>query len=296
MIGIDRINLSTNKVDITLVNENTLGVNYNHLTKGYTIPVPLPSLIYGNNAKNLVQDQLAKAKELLQYELDKLNLKVDDLKITYLELNFNINDIGLYTTLDLISKAMLLDSKKIMLTKTIDGIQSLKVHKATYDIKIYKKSEMLRETGQGYPKENILRFEVSSNDRKTLDRLLPNRHFDDIYNNWSDLVDWYKQSMQKGFKEPIKKYVKELVNNAYRLIKIGLKPNEVIDTLLFSQKLVDTYVFEEAFKRYYKKLNKDPYGIIAYQKNRLKKLDEGQYNITKGNIKKLDKLYKEIGI
>lgn len=296
MIGIDRINLSTNKVDITLVNENTLGVNYNHLTKGYTIPVPLPSLIYGNNAKNLVQDQLAKAKELLQYELDKLNLKVDDLKITYLELNFNINDISLYTTLDLISKAMLLDSKKIMLTKTIDGIQSLKVHKRTYDIKIYKKSEMLRETGQGYPIENILRFEVSSNDQEVLDRLLPNRKFDDIYNNWSTLNDWYKKSMQKGFKEPIKKYVKDLINNAYNLLRRGLKPNEVIDTLLFNQKLVDTYIFEEAFKRYYKEFNKNPRPTIAYQKRRLKELDEGRYNITINNIKKLDKLYEEIGI
>lgn len=301
-IGVDNIRLTTSDEipsDILYTCEKDIikYIGCNNPNKIPTISVTLPSLLYGNNEKNLGKELYLKAVEEARVRFSNMGLDLDDMRISYIEFNYNSTDISLYNTLELIERATLHDSVKVMETKTINGIQSMKIKKSTYSIKIYKKSEQLRETGQGLPKEELLRFEATTDHTTTLDRLVPNRSVTDIYDNWDNIIKWYKKCMQKGLQSPVDRYIRATTLRLTQLMDNGKKPSRAVGEVLLDNDLVDTSIIDNAVKQHYKNTGKSsPYKLIKNIHKSIKSMNIRRYNMMTGNLEKLNKLYEDIGI
>ena len=310
IIGIDRLNLSVPEQNI-LVNEgidlDSININNGMITvpdrgkKDKKIFSIIPSKLYGEtNEKNVPIYKMNEVIEMIQEILTKNGI-VFDVRYEYLtsfEVNANINDKKLYDSIDVIAKANIFKNQTVFKAENGEGIQSLKIPKNKYTGKVYKKSEHLQEQGYDVEQEHLVRFEISTGDWTQKERLFGDDcSLNGLANNGDKVLEWFMVCIRETIKKPVEKYLKQLENECVDKLNAGVKPSQVINELMFTNRLVDLTVFDNAMKRHYKDSGKKkPQTVIKSTHNRLKKLNEDRYNQVVGNVESLERFYQYIGI
>lgn len=310
-IGLDRLVLTVKATDVVTkgddvpmldINDGAIVVRPNALHRDLIdIMVNAPKLFNGTNEKNLTVEQMYNLTEIIQKQLEEHGVLVDvaRLKLGSFEVNYNVNDKKFYDVLQLIAKANINDNLKAFKVENKDGIQSVKIKKQRYNLKVYKKSEHLEERFECIEEEHLVRFEVATNSDKEKQKIMQ----DDLtliglIENWERVEEWYRNCIKLTVKKPIEKYVEDMEKQILTMLEAGIKPNKVIETLMFREDLIDLLPFENAMKKHYKKIGntKNVSRGIKTAHNRLKKLDEERYNEVVGNIQKLEELYELINL
>ena len=309
-IGLDRITLTVNESEITVkedvelfkvnIKDGTIVVRPNGVNRDKVdINITLPKLFDCTNENNVSVDDFEYLIPVIQdtLESDGVLLDVANARLGSFEVNFNVNDSKFYDVFELISKANIHDNLKAFKVENKDGIQSVKIKKNKYTVKIYKKSEHLMETFKPVEEEFVVRFEVSTNNYTQKERLLgKDVTLQGLIENWSTVEDWYKACIKNTIKKPVEKYVSDMEKQCTERLKQGVKPSVLANEMIYRQDMVDMIVFDNVMKKHYKSINKKPTNTIKATHNRLKKLDETRYNQTTGNVSKLQELYDLIGV
>lgn len=310
-IGLDRVVLTVKETeigfkgdDVTMINvqEGAIRIRHNAMHKDLLdISVNCPKLFYGTNEKNLNGSELYSVIDVIQDELEKQGLLVDvgNLKLGSFEVNYNVNDEKFYDVFRLIAKANVNDNLKAFYVENKDGIQSVKVKKQRYNVKIYKKSEHLKEQFEPVEEENVVRFEVfTNNDIEKAKIMGENLTLQGLIDNWERVERWYAEKIKLTIKKPVEKYIKQLEDECIALLERGVKPSDVVATLMLRQDLIDIVAFENAVRKRYKKIGKTKNSSrdVKTAHNRIKKIDEVRYNQVVGNVAKLEELYDLIGL
>lgn len=310
LIGADRMCLTVKKEDLLMYNDNcikelnenerAIKIEPNALNSDlYDVKITLPKLYAHTNEKNVKGDLLKDLVNVVNERLELYGIMLDvaNANLGSFEINVNINDIQLYYVMKLISKANIHDNLKAFIVENKNGIQSVKVKKAKYILKVYKKSEHLQECFQSVEDEHLVRFEVSTNVATEKAKILgDNITLQGLIDNWESVIEWYCNCIRLTVKQPIERYLKDIEKQVIVMLERGLKPRQIIDLMMFREDLIDLLPIENAIKKHYKKSkNKNANRDIKAIHNRLKKLNEERYLQVTNNIEKLDKLYEILG-
>ena len=308
-IGLDRLVLTVKETDVVTkgddvpmldINDGAIVVRPNALHKDLIdIMVNAPKLFHGTNEKNLTVEQMYDLTEIIQKQLEEHGVLVDvaRLKLGSFEVNYNVNDKKFYDVLQLIAKANINDNLKAFKVEDKNGIQSVKIKKQRYNLKIYKKSEHLEERFERIEEEHLVRFEVATNSDKEKQKIMQ----DDLtliglIENWERVEEWYRNCIKLTVKKPIERYIKDMEKQCIQRLEQGVKPSVLVNELMFREDLIDLIVFDSAMRKHYKKQKKQPTNAIKSTHNRLKKLNAERYNQVVGNVEKLQELYALIGL
>ncbi len=309
-IGLDRLVLTVKATDVVTkgddvpmldINDGAIVVRPNALHRDLIdIMVNAPKLFNGTNEKNLTVEQMYNLTEIIQKQLEEHGVLVDvaRLKLGSFEVNYNVNDKKFYDVLQLIAKANINDNLKAFKVENKDGIQSVKIKKQRYNLKVYKKSEHLEERFECIEEEHLVRFEVATNSDKEKQKIMQdNLTLIGLIENWERVEEWYRNCIKLTIKKPIEKYIKQLEDDCLALLERGVKPSNVVATLMLREDLVDVVAFENAMKKHYKATGKKkPHSVIKSAHKRMLQLDENKYNQVVGNVSKLEELYDLIGL
>lgn len=310
-IGLDRICLTVKEEDLQMYNDNcitelnelekAIQIRPNALNKGlYDVNITVPKLFAHTNEKNVTGDLLQAMPNIIQERLELYGIMLDvaNANLGSFEINVNINDIRLYYVLKLIAKANINDNLKAFIVENKNGIQSVKVKKAKYILKVYKKSEHLQECFQSVEDEHLVRFEVSTNVASEKAKILGNNiTLQGLIDNWEDIISWYRNCIKLTVKKPIEKYVEDMEKQILTMLEAGLKPQQIVDRYLVGVELIDLYPIESGIKKHYKKIKKaNASRDIKRIHDRLKKANPEAYNQLVGNVEKLQQLYDVLGI
>ena len=311
LIGLDRMCLTVKKEDLLMYNDNCIN-EFNETERAikiepsvlnedlYDVRITAPKLYAHTNEKNVTGNLLNDLVNVINERLELYGIMYDitNANLGSFEINVNINDIQLYYVLKLIAKANINDNFKAFYVENKDGIQSVKINRTEYLVKVYKKSEHLQEQFQQVEQDHLVRFEVSTNRTKEKAKILGNETtLQSLVENWDNVVAWYCRCINLSIKKPIEKYMKDIEKQVIVMLEAGLKPRQIIDLMMFREDLIDLLTIENAIRKYYKKSkHKHANRDIKAIHNRLLKLDEERYQQVKNNIEKFQELYDLIGI
>lgn len=299
-VGIATINLNINGIGLGEGDNSAIQVKSSNFDKNsFVISVNCAKLLYNSNERNVTKDKVELVGQIVEKKLAEYGLYVDasTLKISSIEVNYNVDDVKLYDTLEMITKASLKDGQKVLQAVTKDGIQSLKVNKGRYELKIYKKSEQLKETGNITDTDNLVRFEISTSHSQELDKLIPSRSLMDLVNNWDGVEAWYKRCITNSIKKPIVKYKNEIEGRMVASMDAGKKPSKAVLELLLENDLMDISIVGSAVKKHYKNTGKKkPSSVINGINKKLKEANSTRYEKMTGNLEKLEEFFNELGV
>lgn len=312
-IGLDRYSVSMEEEKVQLkegVLLDTINASDNAITtqskkhKGVNraiFSVTTPRLFNDTNEFNVTKEDLPYVISMVTDLLVSEGIYVDTEYeyLTKFEVNSNVNDSKLFDVMIMIKNSnIFINKKKVMTTDNEDGIQSMKVLGNKYNLKVYKKTEQLLETGYTPIQQDLIRFEIEVSDHTQKERLFgKNITPNGMVNNWHKVEEFYKTCIVETIKKPVAKYLKQLENECVDKLNSGMKPSQVVNELMFTNKLVDLTVFDNAMKRHYKATGKKkPQTVIKSTHNRLKKLNEQRYNQVVGNVEILERFYQMLGI
>lgn len=312
-IGLDRVTVMAHKeqiqvigdVDMLEVNIKDDGITIRNsaLNEDFVeIKVTCPKVFYDTNERNITVEDMEYLVECIQDLLEEQGIlvSVGELKLGSFEVNYNINDSKFYDVFELISRASIHENLKSFKVENKNGIQSVKVPKQRYHVKIYKKSEHLMERFKPIEEDCVVRFEVSTNVDREKALIFGNEvpTLNGLIERWDKVIEWYKNKIRLSIKNPVESYIKDMEQQCYEMLERGLKPSVVANTMIYRQDMVDMIVFDNAMKRYYKSIGntKNVSKNIKSTHNRLKKLDEERYYQTVGNVTTLQELYELLNI
>lgn len=299
-VGIATINLNINGIGLGEGDNSAIQVKSSNFDKNsFVISVNCAKLLYNSNERNVTKDKVELVGQIVEKKLAEYGLYVDasTLKISSIEVNYNVDDVKLYDTLEMITKASLKDGQKVLQAVTKDGIQSLKVNKGRYELKIYKKSEQLKETGNITDTDNLVRFEISTSHSQELDKLIPSRSLMDLVNNWDGVEAWYKRCITNSIKKPIVKYKNEIEGRMVASMDAGKKPSKAVLELLLANDLMDMSIVGSAIKKHYKNAGKKtPSNVINGINKKLREADSTRYEKMTGNLEKLEEFFNKLGV
>ena len=310
-IGLDRVVLTVDEeqvktqegVDMYKVNikDKAIFIRPNALNGGKVdVNITCPKIFGDTNEKNVTVEDFDYLIETIQDTLEGEGVLLDvaNARLGSFEVNYNVNDSKFYDVLKLIAKANINDNLKAFYVENKDGIQSVKVKKKRYTVKVYKKSEHLQESFKPIDEEYVVRFEVSTNAPDEKEKLFGGEvTLQGLIDNWERVEEWYRNCIKLTIKKPIEKYIKQLEDDCLALLERGVKPSNVVATLMLREDLVDVVAFENAMKKHYKATGKKkPHSVIKSAHKRMLQLDENKYNQVVGNVSKLEELYDLIGL
>ena len=309
-IGLDRMCLTVNYDDLVIegddlsvidVKDGAIVLRPNAFHKDLVdIMVNAPKLFYATNERNVTTDKMFNLIEVIQEQLEEHGILADigNIKLGSFEVNYNIDDSKFYDVFALIGKANINDNLKAFYVEDKNGIQSVKIKKQRYTVKIYKKSEHLQERFEPTEEDTVVRFEVSTNSDKEKQKIMgDDLTLRGLIENWERVEDWYRNCIKLTVKKPIEKYVADMEKQCIEKLEAGLRPTDVITWLMLRQDLVDVVVFEGAIKKHYKKHKKSsPTSVIKSAHKRLQNTNEKRYKETTGNVQKMHEFYELIGL
>ncbi len=314
-IGLDRVSLSVHESEVkgldgeslvltddVNIQDGTIIIKYSNPNNGLmNVNINCPKLFNDTNEKNVTFEDLDYVIELASDLLVSHGIMLDVRysRLGSFEVNVNMNGLRFYYVMQLIAKANTNNNLKTFKVENKNGIQSVKINKNKYKVKIYKKSEHLQEQGQDVSEQYLVRFEVSTNDYTQKQRLMSDDiTMNGLINNWNDIEKWFKVCIRETIKKPIERYLKDMENECIKMLEQGLKPSVVANTMIYRQDMVDMIVFDNAIRKYYKTIGKtkNVSTTIKSTHNRLKKLDENRYLETTDNVSTLQELYEILGI
>ena len=306
--------LATNKkIEIAVLNRKIRGagigevdtdaivVRNNNFDKNkFDIVVNGAKLLYGTNERNIEGLALERLAEEVACKLASEGIYIDMSKATIgsVEINYNIDDKKLYDVFELIAKANMYEGFKAYKVEVKDGIQTVKIKKDKYELKIYRKTEQLKETGKLVDSGNLVRFEVSTNVNSEKAKFLgDNMTLESLVENWDKAMAWYLRCIDLTINKPIDKYITEVEGLIIASMRSGKKPSEVATGLLLNNNLLDFEIFSNAVKKHYKQNKKgSPSSVLKGIRKKLEKANSERFKSMTGNLEKLEEFYKEIGL
>lgn len=267
----------------------------------FVLDVNVPKLLYNSNENNVNNlEHLAKVNAIIEKKLKDVGVIVDmkKAKLTSIEVNINNDNPKLYDSFKMLKKGMLNGSDKVFSTENKEGLESLMIKNSYLKVKIYNKAKQLDDTFQLRHNESLIRIEVSTSHKKTMDTLsYHNPTIDGIIKNWDKLEKWFKDTLKKQIKQPTDKFNQSVIDSMVEQLKEGHKTYDVLIEEGIKGNLVDIELFSKAMKKYYKEVGKTkPHSVINNTKKRLKSKNEDLYNSLVGNMETLDNLWKDLGI
>lgn len=267
----------------------------------FVLDVNVPKLLYNSNENNVNNlEHLAKVNAIIEKKLKEVGVIVDmeKAKLTSIEVNINNNNPKLYDSFKMLKKGMLNGSDKVFSTENKEGLESLMIKNSYLKVKIYNKAKQLDDTFQLRHNESLIRIEVSTSHKKTMDTLsYHNPTVEGIIKNWDKLEKWFKDTLKKQIKQPTDKFNQSVIDSMVEQLKEGHKTYDVLIEEGIKGNLVDIELFSKAMKKYYKEVGKTkPHSVINNTKKRLENKNKALYDSLVGNIEILDKLWKDLGI
>lgn len=267
----------------------------------FVLDVNVPKLLYNSNENNVNNlEHLAKVNAIIEKKLKEVGVIVDmeKAKLTSIEVNINNNNPKLYDSFKMLKKGMLNGSDKVFSTENKEGLESLMIKNSYLKVKIYNKAKQLDDTFQLRHNESLIRIEVSTSHKKTMDTLsYHNPTVEGIIKNWDKLEKWFKDTLKKQIKTPTDKFNQSVIDSMVEQLKEGHKTYDVLIEEGIKGNLVDIELFSKAMKKYYKEVGKTkPHSVINNTKKRLENKNKALYDSLVGNIETLDKLWKDLGI
>lgn len=132
--------------------------------------------------------------------------------------------------------------------------------------------KQLDDTFQLKHNDSLIRIEVSTSHKKTLDTLsYHNPTIDGIVKNWDKLEKWFKDTLKKQIKTPTDNFNQSVIDSMVEQLKEGHKTYDVLIEEGIKGNLVDIELFSKAMKKYYKEVGKTkPHSVINNTKKKLR--------------------------
>lgn len=307
VIGISKFVCNISGNSMNNADDYRILLKLNENNENYTLDVNIPKLLYNTNERNASNKlHLSEVPMIIEKKLRESGYIVDmkQARLTSIEININSTDKKLYDCMKLIRKGLNNSDDKVFLVEHRNRLESVKSHKGSKgnkpyaEVKVYDKVKQLKDTGQLYENENLVRIEVSTRQKLAINTITGNNPtMEGLIENWDKLESWYLKRINEYIKVPTEGYIKSVENEMVEQLKEGHKTYDVLGYHALEGNLVDLEIFARAMKRYYKEVGKkSPYSIIRNTKARLEKVDKVQYDSLVGNIEALEKLWSEMGL
>lgn len=259
--------------------------------------VNIPKLYYTNNGINICdENELEGIPILLEKEFLKYGIEIEGIQnatVSSIEINYNIHDIQFYKTMKLINEAWKQAGHKVFVVDTKNGLESLKLKLPTREIKIYNKTQQLKDIGHIVPKDqDITRIEISTSHITTVKSVLDGNALIELIDNFEKLQKFYKDTIKKNIKKPFMDYCKSMENEMLEHLMSGVAPKDIINKIGLG-KVVDLDIYANAIKKYYKKKypKSSPSNVIKNNINKISNKEEFM-----GNIEKMKVFFEDIGV
>ena len=198
----------------------------------FVLDVNVPKLLYNTNENNVNNlEHLAKVNAIIEKKLKDVGVIVDmeKAKLTSIEVNINNDNSKLYDSFKMLKKGMLNGSDKVFSTENKEGLESLMIKNSYLKVKIYNKAKQLDDTFQLRHNESLIRIEVSTSHKKTMDTLsYHNPTVEGIIKNWDKLEKWFKDTLKKQIKTPTDKFNQSVIDSMVEQLKEGHKAYYVL--------------------------------------------------------------------
>lgn len=266
----------------------------------FTLGVNAPKLYKSTNIENVSNEkEIGNIPNMIQKHLAKVGVNVDltCATVTYFEVNYNIYDEKFENAFRMINECWKVDNKKVFGVDTKQGYESLKLKLPTREIKVYNKTKQLEDTLQFNIHNDVIRVEVATSHKTTIKSLLGDDKLYTLCDSLKDLQRFYRKAIKDNVKRPYEVYKQGLIDYMLSELEKGVKPYELQYRLAITNRLVDTELFGQAIKEYYKKVGKKrPYNVIKLNMNKLQRVDVELYDKLQSNCKKIEKFFGDIGI
>lgn len=301
VINISKFVCSVSGISINGTDDYRIVLKLNENNDNFTLDVNVPKLLYNTNernANNLVH--LSEVNQIIEKKLSEQGVYIDmaTAKISSLEINVNSTDKKLYDAMKIIKKGFNASNDKVFIVESNDNIESLMIKNKYAKVKVYNKTQQLKDTNQLYDNENLVRIEVSTSNNGAINTVTNNNPtLEGIIKSWDKLEKWFKSKLVDYIKKPCDEFNKAVENAIVQELKQGHKTYDILTLQAEQGNLVDLEIFSRAMKRYYKEVGKkSPTTIIKNTKNRYEKLNKCRYDAMTGNIDALEKLWNDIGL
>lgn len=266
----------------------------------FTLGINAPKLYKATNIENISNNkEVENIPQMIQKHLEKVGVYVDlgQATVSYFEVNYNIHDEKFENAFRLINECWKMDNKKVFSVDTKQGYESLKLKLPTREIKVYNKVKQLEDTFQFNIHNDVIRVEVGTSHKTTIKSILGDDKLETLINNLDKIQDFYRKVINDNMKKPYIVYKQTLLDYMATELENGVKPYELQYKLAITNRLVDTELFAQGIKLYYKKVGKKkPYNVIKSNLNRLQKVNVELYNKLQNNCTKIEKFFDDIGI
>ena len=302
IIGISDFNLTIKGISLSDTDDYRIKVTLmKKPSVAFILDVNIPKLLYNSNERNASNLQhLSEVNQIIEKKLGEHGVYTDmsKAKLSSIEVNVNSADPKLYDAMKLIKKGFNTTNDKVFTTESNNNIESLMVKNTYLKLKVYNKAKQLADTNQIYDNENLIRLEISTNHKKTLETItVLNPTLDGIIEHWDKLEKWFIDVVKKQVKKPTDEFNKSVVNTMVEQLKQGHKTYDILALQCEQGNLVDMDLFAQAMKQYYKETGKkSPSTVIRNTKARYEKINKQQYDTLVGNIEALNNLWEQLGL
>lgn len=301
VVKVSKFVCSVSGISMNGMDDYKVTLKLNDKNDNFTLDVNIPKLLYNTNERNANNlEHLAQVNQIIEKILREQGVIVDmsTAELSSLEINVNSTDKKLYDAMKIIKKGFNNTNDKVFIVENKSDIESLMVKNNYMKIKVYNKVQQLKDTGQLYENENLIRLEVSTVDKSAINTITGyNPTMEGLVENWDKLEQWFRKRIIDNVKKPCDEFNEMVEKTMVEELKQGHKTYDILTLQAERGNLVDLEIFSRAMKRYYKEVGKkSPTTMIKNTKARYEKLNKNRYEGMTGNIEALDKFWKQIGL
>lgn len=307
------INVSNDKTTLFIENKNyILNLSYKRDSKSgeyvCVVETTLPRLFYKTNEENV--NQIGKLKSIpmkIKEECQKAGIEIElgSEKVTYFEINYNTHVRNFKNTFKFLEQVFIKSNEIIFSARNKDGIKSIMFvnnkKNNTRKIKVYDKTQHLKDLDLSPRYGSTCRIEVSTNHTTTINNIFQyrNKNIESLCDiTQSRLTEFFLRSVKNEIVKPYILYKSEVID----YIVLEMEKNKNITDLLLNLSmenlLFDIEILREAIKIYADKNGYDSkYSSNKYRRivEKLKQVNYEQYRLMVNNCKMIEGLFKKWG-
>ena len=272
------------------------------------VEMTAPRLFYETNEENVNQtDKLNLIPIRLKKECLNVGIEIElgSEKVTYFEINYNTHIENFNNTFKFLEQVFIKSNEIIFSARNSDGIKSIMFNNNkknnTRKIKVYDKTQHLKDLKLNLRHKSTCRIEVSTNHTTTIKNIFQYRekNIENLCNiTQTRLSDFFLRTVKTELVEPYFKYKSEVID--YIVLEMDKNKNitELLLNLSMENLLFDVELLRAAIKIDADKKGKDSkYSSNKYRRiiKKLMQVNHDQYNLMVNNCKMIEKLFKEWG-
>ena len=307
VIGISKFVCNISGISSNETDDYRIMLKLNENNENFTLDVNIPKLLYNSNERNANNlSHLSEVNQIIEKKLRESGYIVDmkQARLSSIEINVNSTDKKLYDAMKLVRKGLNNSDDKVFIVEHRNRLESIKSSKGKKgnkpyaEVKVYDKVKQLKDSGQLYENESLVRIEVSTRQKLAINTITNNNPtMEGVINNWNNLERWFLKRINEYIKKPSEAFNNQVIDEIVEELKRGYKTYDVLIGQAEQGNLIDIELFARAMKRYYKETGrKSPTTGIKNTKTRLEKLNKTRYDAMVGNIEALENLWKQLGL